>query len=150
MVKLSNTSNNSAFLTKEIDTYLQAHLNNNHFMGSVLVSRGGKVLLSKGYGMANLEHNVLNTPLTKFRLASVTKQFTAAAILKLQEQNLLDVNDSLATYLHKYPEGKRITIHQLLSHTSGIPNFTGFKDFESKKRMTIELDELIAWFSDLH
>ena len=148
MVKLNNTSNNSASLSKEIDTYLQAHLNNNHFMGSVLVSRGGEVLLSKGYGMANLEHNVPNTPLTKFRLASVTKQFTAAAILKLQEQNLLDVNDSLATYLPKYPRGKRITIHQLLSHTSGIPNYTGFKDFESKKRMAMELDELIAWFSD--
>ena len=148
MVKLNNTSNNLASLTKEIDTYLQAHLNNNHFMGSVLVSRGGEVLLSKGYGMANLEHNVPNTPSTKFRLASVTKQFTAAAILKLQEQNLLDVNDSLSTYLPKYPKGKRITIHQLLSHTSGIPSFTGFKDFESKKRMPMKLDELIAWFSD--
>ena len=61
---------------------------------------------------------------------------------------MLDVNDSLATYLPKYPRGKRITIHQLLSHTSGIPNYTGFKDFESKKRMAMELDELIAWFSD--
>ena len=148
MFKSNNTSKDSASLTKEIDTYLQAHLNNNHFMGSVLVSRGEEVLLSKGYGMANLEHSVSNTPSTKFRLASVTKQFTATAILKLQEQNLLDVNDSLATYLPKYPKGKRITIHQLLSHTSGIPNFTGFEDFQTKKRMRMELDELIAWFKD--
>ena len=88
MVKLNNTSNNSASLTKEIDTYLQAHLNNNHFMGSVLVSRGEEVLLSKGYGMANLEHNVPNTPSTKFRLASVTKQFTATAILKTSRTKL--------------------------------------------------------------
>ena len=73
-------------------------------------------------GMANLEHSIANTPSTKFRLASITKQFTATAILKLQEQNLLDVNNSLATYLPEYPNGAKITIHQLLNHTSGIPS----------------------------
>ncbi|MGD1921446.1 MAG: serine hydrolase domain-containing protein [Pleurocapsa sp.] len=134
MVKSNNTSKDSASLAKEIDTYLQAHLNNNHFMGSVLISRGEEVLLSKGYGMANLEHSVSNIPSTKFRLASVTKQFTATAILKLQELNLLDVNDSLTTYLPEYPHGEQITIHQLLSHTSGIPNYTSFEDYESKKK----------------
>ena len=148
MVKSNKTLKDSASLTKEIETYLQTHLNNNHFMGSVLVSRGEEVLLTKGYGMANLEHNVPNTPSTKFRLASVTKQFTATAILKLQEQNSLDVNDSLAAYLSEYPNGKQITIHQLLNHTSGIPNYTDFEDFKSKERMAIEIDELIAWFGD--
>ncbi|MEM8781094.1 MAG: serine hydrolase domain-containing protein [Cyanobacteria bacterium P01_G01_bin.49] len=117
-------------------------------MGSVLVSHGTDVLLSQGYGMANLEHSISNTPSTKFRLGSITKQFTATAILTLQEQNLLNVNNSLATYLPEYPNAEQITIHQLLNHTSGIPNYTNFEDYEAKKRTAIKLDELIAWFSD--
>lgn len=134
---------------EEIAKYLQVHSDNGYFMGSVLVSRGQEVLLSKGYGMANLEHGVPNTPQTKFRLASLTKQFTAAAILKLQEQNLLDVHSSLATYLPDYPNGEQITVHQLLNHTAGIPNFTSFEDYHSlKKRIPTKLDDLIAWFSD--
>ena len=149
MANLYNASNNSVSLTEEIEIeiYLQKLLNDNLFMGSVLVARGEEVLLSKGYGMANLEHSISNTSQTKFRIASLTKQFTATAILKLQEKNLLDVNDSLSTYLPNYPQGKQITIHQLLNHTAGIPSFTSFEDFKSKKRMAMELDELIAWFS---
>ena len=148
MVNPSNISHNSVLVAEKIETYLQAHLNNNHFMGSVLVSCGREILSSKGYGMANLEHNVPNTSLTKFRLASVSKQFTATAILKLQEQNLLDINSSLATYLPEYPYGEQITLYQLLNHTSGIPNYTNFEDYESKKRTATKLDELIAWFKD--
>lgn len=134
--------------TKEIEIYLQKLRNDNLFMGSVLVARGEEMLLSKGYGMANLEHSIPNTSHTLFRIASLTKQFTATAILKLQEENLLDVNNSLATYLPDYPKGKQITIHQLLNHTAGIPSFTSFEDFKAKKRMVWKLDELIAWFSD--
>lgn len=134
-------------LAQEMEAYLQAHLETGYFIGSVLVAYGGEILLSKGYGMANLEHSIPNAPLTKFRIGSVTKQFTAAAILKLQEQNLLDVNNSVATYIPDYPNGGKITIHQLLTHTSGIPNYTNFDDFESKKTIKMELDELIAYFS---
>ena len=132
----------------EIEAYLQAYLDNGYFIGSVLVDCAGEILLSKGYGMANLEHNIPNRPQTKFRLASVTKQLTAAAILKLQEQNLLKVNNSLATYLPNYPHGEQITIHQLLNHTAGIPNYTSFDDYQTKKRLATKLDDLIAWFSD--
>ena len=142
MVKLNNTS------IQEIEIYLQTLLNDNLFMGSVLIARREEVLLSKGYGMANLEHSIPNTTHTLFRIASLTKQFTATAILKLQEENLLDVNDFLATYLPDYPKGEQITIHRLLNHTAGIPSFTNFEDFEAKKRMAMELDELIAWFRD--
>ncbi|MEM8723692.1 MAG: serine hydrolase [Cyanobacteria bacterium P01_G01_bin.39] len=148
MTKLNDTNRDSVSLTKELETYLQAYLSTNYFMGSVLVSRGSEVLLSKGYSMANLEHSIPNTPQTKFRLGSITKQFTATAILKLQEQQLLDVNNSLATYLPEYPQGEQITLHQLLNHTAGIPNYTSFEDCESRKRTTITLDELIAWFSN--
>ncbi|MEM7590876.1 MAG: serine hydrolase [Cyanobacteria bacterium P01_A01_bin.83] len=148
MTKPNNTHRDSVALTQELETYLQAYLSTNYFMGSVLVSRGKEVLLSKGYSMANLEHSIPNTPQTKFRLGSITKQFTAAAILKLQEQQLLNVNNSLATYLPEYPQGEQITIHQLLNHTAGIPNYTSFEDFKSQKRTAITLDELIAWFSN--
>ena len=148
MVNPKNIFNDSVLLVKKMETYFQALLSNNHFMGSVLIDCGGEILLSKGYGMANLEHDVLNLPFTKFRIGSITKQFTATAILKLQEQNLLDVNNSLAIYLPEYPYGSQITVHQLLNHTAGIPSYTSFEDIKSKTKTGIELDELIAYFCD--
>lgn len=126
MVKQNNLSESEVLdmnsIAQEMEAYLQAYLETGYFMGSVLVGYGGEVVLSKGYGMANLEHNIPNTPLTKFRLASVTKQFTAAAILKLQEQKLLDVNNSIAAYLPDYPNGEQITVHQLLNHYLHFPH----------------------------
>jgi len=135
-------------ITTEIAVYLQAHLETRFFIGSVLVARAGEVLLSQGYGMANLEHGVANTPQTKFRLGSVTKQFTAAAILQLQEQGLLNVNDPISTYLPDYPQAEQITLHHLLTHTAGVPNYTGFADYAQKKRTAMILDDVIAWFSN--
>ncbi|GAA6621677.1 serine hydrolase [Scytonema sp. NUACC26] len=134
--------------TDEMTAYLQACLANRYFMGSVLVTRAGEVLLSAGYGMANLEHNVPNTPQTKFRLGSITKQFTAAAILQLQEQGLLEMHQKISTYLPDYPNGEQITIHQLLNHTSGIPNFNELDNFELITKTKITLDDLIARFSN--
>jgi CubicO group peptidase (beta-lactamase class C family) len=118
------------------------------FMGSVLIAYAGEVLLRQGYGMANLEHGVANSSQTKFRLGSVTKQFTAATILLLQEQGLLEINNLISTYLPNYPEGNQITVHQLLAHTAGIPNYTSFPDYVHKQRTPMTLDEIIAWFSD--
>lgn len=131
----------------EMANYLQAYLETGYFMGSVLVARAGEVLLNQSYGMANLEHRVPNIPQTKFRIASVTKPFTAAAILKLQEQGLLDVNHSLATYVPEYPNGEQIMVHHLLTHMAGIPNFNSAPDFEKKQPLKVTLDELISWFS---
>jgi CubicO group peptidase (beta-lactamase class C family) len=129
-------------------TYLQAYLETGFFMGSVLVARADEVLLNQSYGSANLEHGVLNTPQTKFRIGSVTKPFTAIAILKLQEQGLLDVQDSISAYVPEYPKGNQISVHQLLTHTAGIPHFLGSPDAEQKKHLKVTLDELISWFSD--
>jgi CubicO group peptidase (beta-lactamase class C family) len=131
-----------------IDAYLKAYLETGYFMGTVLVARAGDVLLSNGYGLANLEHNVSNTPQTKFRLGSITKQFTATAILQLQEQGLLQVDAPIATYLPSYPNGEQITVHHLLNHTAGIPSYTSFPDYSQKMSIAMTLDELIAWFSD--
>ncbi len=92
----------------EMVAYLQAYLETGYFMGSVLVARGSEILLNQGYGMANLEHGVKNAPHTKFCIGSVTKQFTATAILQLQQQGLLDVNQAISTYLPDYPKGEQI------------------------------------------
>ena len=131
-----------------IDAYLKAYLETGYFMGTVLVARAGDVFLSNGYGLANLEHNVSNTLQTKFRLGSITKQFTATAILQLQEQGLLQVDAPISTYLPSYPNGEQITVHHLLNHTAGIPSYTSFPDYSQKMRTAMTLDELIAWFSD--
>jgi CubicO group peptidase (beta-lactamase class C family) len=148
MVKQGNQAQSSnQAIADEMTAYLQACLANRYFMGSVLVARAGEVLLSAGYGMANLEHDVPNTPQTKFRLGSITKQFTATAILQLQEQGLLEVHHSISTYLPNYPNGEQITIHHLLNHTSGIPNFTELDNFEQTTKIKVTLDDLIARFS---
>ena len=114
-------------LASRIEEYMAARVKRDHFSGSILVARDGKVLFSQGYGMANLEHDVPNTPQTKFRLGSITKQFTAMAIMILQERGKLDVHDKVKKYLPDAPKAwDEITIHHLLTHTSGIPNYTAF------------------------
>jgi CubicO group peptidase (beta-lactamase class C family) len=103
---------------------------NDAFMGTVLVTDGNQVLLDKGYGMAVLEWNISNTPDTKFRLGSVTKQFTAALVLLMQQDGKLNINDPVSKYLPDAPKTwEKITLANLLGHTSGIPNFTSFKEF---------------------
>jgi CubicO group peptidase (beta-lactamase class C family) len=96
-------------------------------MGSVLVARGDQVLFSKGYGSANLEWDIPNTPSTKFRLGSITKQFTAASILLLEERGKLSTDDPVKKYMPDAPAAwDKVTVFNLLTHTSGIPSFTGF------------------------
>ena len=117
-----------------MEQVIQSHVSAGTFMGSVLVARDGNVVLSKGYGMANLELDVPNTPSTKFRLGSVTKQFTAAAILLLEERGKLKLEDRVKAHLPDSPMAwDRITIFNLLTHTSGIPNFTAFANYSEIK-----------------
>jgi len=121
----------------------------NDFMGSVLAAKGGNVVLKKGYGMANIELDVPNAPDTKFRLGSITKQFTATAILQLASQGKLSVDDKISKYVADSPAAwQDITIHHLLTHTSGIPNFTGFSDYQKTMRETVTPVELVARFKD--
>jgi CubicO group peptidase (beta-lactamase class C family) len=121
----------------------------NDFTGSALVARGGKILLKKGYGMANLELDVPNTPETKFRLGSITKQFTATAILQLAAQGKLSVDDPASKYVDNAPSAwKDVTIHHLLTHTSGVPNFTDFPDYGARQRETVTPAQLVARFKD--
>jgi CubicO group peptidase (beta-lactamase class C family) len=114
---------------------------------AVLVEKDGKVLLRKGYGMANLEHGVPISPETVFEVGSVTKQFTAAAILMLQERGKLSVEDDITKHLTDFPtQGKKVTIHNLLTHTSGIPSYTGMEEWIPKMREDMPVDQLIGFF----
>jgi CubicO group peptidase (beta-lactamase class C family) len=132
-----------------MDQIVQSYATNNKFMGTALVARDGQALFSKGYGFANLEWNVPNTPDTKFRLGSVTKQFTAASILLLEERGKLSVTDLVKKYLPDAPSAwEKITIRHLLTHTSGIPNFTGFADYRKLEPFPTTATELVARFRD--
>src|SRR5687767_8205913 len=83
---------------QKLEAYLQACVEVEGFSGSVLVAQDGKTLLAKGYGLANREHEVANTPQTKFRLGSITKQFTAMAVLMLAEQEKLKLDDPVSKH----------------------------------------------------
>ena len=136
-------------LTPKFDEYLNALVKQGHFTGSALAARDGKVIFSKGYGLANAELEAPNTPQTKFRLGSITKQFTAAAILLLQERGKLGVQDPICKYVDACPAAwSDVTIHHLLSHTGGIPNFTNFPDYQPKMMMPVTTQEMIARFKD--
>lgn len=127
-------------LAARLDQLASSYQKDKSFIGSVLVARGGKVILEKGYGLANIELAVPNGPDTEFRLGSITKQFTATAILQLHEQGKLTVNDEACKYISGCPETwKGITIRELLSHTSGIPSYTNDPQFAQPKFMRIPL-----------
>lgn len=130
-----------------MDEVVQSYVSGKQFMGSILVARGDQVLLSKGYGAANLEWDIANTPSTKFRLGSITKQFTAASILLLEERGKLKVEDPVKKYLPDAPAAwDKITIQNLLTHTSGIPNFTGFPEYPSIEPFPKKPAELVELF----
>jgi CubicO group peptidase (beta-lactamase class C family) len=132
-----------------MEQVIQSYATNRQFMGSVLVAKGTEVLLSKGYGSANLEWDVPNSPATKFRLGSVTKQFTAASILLLQERGKLNVEDPVKKYMADAPAAwDKITIYHLLTHTSGIPSFTGFPEYAKWEPFAATPAEQVARFRD--
>ncbi len=101
------------------------------FNGSALVAENGKVVYKGAFGMANMEWGIPNAPDTKFRLGSITKQFTATLILQLIEQGKIKLDGKLSDYLPDYRKdvGEKVTIHHLLTHTSGIPSYTGLPNF---------------------
>ncbi|GAA2872448.1 hypothetical protein GCM10010517_32840 [Streptosporangium fragile] len=131
-----------------MDASVKAYARLGRFSGSVLVARGDRVLLSRGYGLASHEHGVPNTPRTAFRIGSQTKTFTAIAILQLQERGMLDVAAPLATVLPGYPGGDRITLHHLLTNTSGIPDYITTEGFTQIMGLPRTPEELIASFRD--
>ncbi|MFN3667815.1 MAG: serine hydrolase [Brevundimonas sp.] len=132
-----------------MEQVVQASVAAEEFSGSVLVARDGEVLLDRGYGLANREWNIPNDGDTKFRLGSLTKQFTAVAIMILNERGLVDLDAPVKTYLPDAPAAwDAVTTRHLLAHTSGVPSFTDFDDYESLRTLPATPDSLIARFRD--
>ncbi|MDQ3800571.1 MAG: beta-lactamase family protein, partial [Acidobacteriota bacterium] len=119
---------------QKIDGLLKQYHDYGQFNGSVLVAENGKVVYKKGFGMANMEWAIPNQPDTKFRIGSVTKQFTAALVLQLVEEGKIKLDGKITDYLTDYRKdtGEKVTIHQLLNHTSGIPSYTSRPDFQAE------------------
>jgi D-alanyl-D-alanine carboxypeptidase len=131
-------------LEAKVDAYFAPFLASRDFAGVVLIAQGDNVVLRKAYGMANCEWAVSNTVDTKFAIASLTKTFTAAAIVLLQERGLLSYSDRLNKYLPDYPKGEKISIQHLLLHAGGIPN----PDEASIFHEELPLDRLIDAFKN--
>jgi CubicO group peptidase (beta-lactamase class C family) len=139
-----------AALERKVDEFLNAHAAVNSFSGSVLIARDGKPLLAKGYGYANIEWQIPNTPQTKFRIGSITKQFTSMLIMQLRERGQLTLEDSVCAYVAPCPEAWRpVNIHHLLTHTSGIPTYTGQPAWREKMMVPLTTDQVMGFVRDL-
>ena len=128
---------------QKIDALLKTYYDYGQLNGAVLVAENGKVVYKKGFGMANMEWDIPIQTDTKFRIGSITKQFTAAVILQLVDEGKIKLDGKLADYLPDYRKdtGEKVTIHQLLNHTSGIPSYTGLPGFfqnESRNPYTVK------------
>lgn len=129
----------------KFDEYIRAYVRNGDFSGSVLVARDGRVIFRKSYGMANYELSVPNAEKTRFHIGSVSKTFTAAAILLLENQGKLKLSDPLSKWIPDYLNGDKITVEQMLVHRSGLPDFYALPEYPVKKFQHVTLPELVAW-----
>lgn len=151
---VATTHVDDATIIQKVEEYISACVDQKAFNGAVLVARGGKVLVNKGYGMADFEHQVPCSSTTKFRLGSITKQFTAMAIMKLQEQGHLNVGDPISKYipLTEFPLGDKVTIYHCLTNTPGLQDYLNCPDSKfTKSKGSTQFHtaaEIIASFKD--
>lgn len=138
-----------AEVQKKVDSVAAAELSGGPTAGlSVLVAQRGKVLVAKGYGLADLEKQTPATEKTVYRLGSLSKQFTAAALLKLVEQGKVSLDESIRTYLPEYPEaGQAVTVRHLLQHTSGLTNYTAQSDYWKHMNDDLPRTAVLEWFA---
>lgn len=135
--------------TALIDAYMSVCAGDEQFSGAVLVADSAGVVFNKGYGEANREWHMPNSPATKFRIGSVTKQFTAMLVLQMVRKGVLDLHAPVVRYLPDFPAatGKRITLLHLLTHTSGLFNYTDIGD-PGLQRRPFSPEALIRLFAD--
>lgn len=119
-------------LAQKADELMTAYTEQHLFSGAVLIAKDGNIIFEKGYGLANQEKNIPNTPQTEFRIASLTKTFTSTLILQLVEKHQISLDDPLSKFIPDYPHGNEILIRHLLSHTSGVKSYTTLPDYFSK------------------
>src|SRR5262245_31506768 len=139
----------AAEIRTKVAEYMHAAVTVDGFSGTILVARDGHPIVSEGYGMANVELAVPNRPETVFRLGSITKQFTAMAVMMLQERGKLRVSDPVCQYLTDCPATwQPLTIRHLLTHTSGIPNYTNFPEFVRAAVLPTTAAEMFGMLKD--
>jgi len=133
-------------LERRVDDYLAPYVKGKNFLGAVLIAQGDRVLVNRAYGEASYELHVQNSPATRFHIASISKPFTAAAILLLEQRGLLRVSDPVSRYLPDFPNGQKITLQHLLTHTSGIPNVNNLPEYTTASRFPQTPASLIELF----
>lgn len=139
-----------AVRASEMDAYLQSLSDEGVFSGAALVAWRGQVLLSRGYGPADLGAGLTNSARTRFRLASVSKPLTAIVVLQLAAAGAIDLNASICSYLSACPAAwQPVSLRNLLTHSSGIPNYTDFARFADMEQFPSSVDQVIATFRDL-
>ncbi len=133
-----------------MEEIVQKHVGAQQFTGAVLVAKSGAAVFDRAYGLANREWEIPNTPATHFRIGSITKQFTAVAILLLEERGLLKLADPVSTHMRNAPATwSNITLHHLLTHMSGLPNVTNDPEFFLWKSQPATALVMISRFRDL-
>jgi CubicO group peptidase (beta-lactamase class C family) len=138
-------SDSASDLPARMDAIVQTYVADQRFMGTVLAAHADKVIFTKSYGSANLELNVPNTRTTKFRIGSITKQFTAACILLLEERGKLTVEDPIGKYYAEAPAAwSKVTLAHLLQHTSGIHSYTDDPTFDTFTKLPATPESLVA------
>ena len=130
----------------KINKYIDTLSKDKKFSGAILVSKKGEILTKKVVGMSNYELNVKNDLSTKFAIGNMTNEFTAAAILQIEDKGFINTEDSISKYIPNYPKGDSITVSELLNHTSGIQNFADFEDYNSVARLNYSLQKIIDSF----
>ncbi|MCF6360638.1 MAG: beta-lactamase family protein [Cyclobacteriaceae bacterium] len=134
----------------KIEELISNYTSYGKFNGSILVAEEGKIIFKKGFGMADMEWKIPNQTDTKFRIASITKQFTSLLIMQLVAENKLDLQEPISAYLPDYPKknADRITIHHLLTHTSGTPGFHDFMDYRDMDPYKHSPEDLVKIFAE--
>jgi CubicO group peptidase (beta-lactamase class C family) len=134
--------------SQDLDTYMNAEESVKEFSGTVLIIQKGKKVYEKSTLFADREWKIPNSTQAKYRIGSITKQFTAVLILKLEEEGKLSVNDKLSKYYPGYPKGDSVTLHMLLNHTSGIKNYTAIPGIWQSLNYKYSVDSLIRVFKN--
>jgi D-alanyl-D-alanine carboxypeptidase len=136
-------------LSDRIDALAQRLLSRNIAGMSIAVARDGKAVFARGYGMANLQHSVAVTPETVFHIDSISKNILSAALLQLVDEGKLNLDDDVTKYVPEAPtQGRRVTVRQLLNHTSGIYSFTSLPEAEANERLDLSHEQVLALFKD--
>ncbi len=148
---LSQTGFSQHSINEKLDSLLNT-ISQKEFSGVILIAKDNKIINKRAFGLASIEYNIPNTTETKFNIASITKMITAVAILQLIEKNIVDLNIPIGKYLPNYPNKlvrDSVTIHHLLTHTSGLNNFYVENEYTNSNKMTLKtVSDFIPLFSD--